>query len=110
MSCELLVVAGGKHGLLATGPPEKSLANIQVHLSPSSVLSLPCLPPLSAMWTTLSAFKKKSKLEEASLTVQWLRLCLPIKGVQVRLLGLIPGWRAKIPHASRPKNQNFKQK
>ena len=24
--------------------------------------------------------------------------------------GLIPGWGAKIPHASRPKNQNIKQK
>ena len=24
--------------------------------------------------------------------------------------GSIPGWRAKIPHASRPKNQNIKQK
>ena len=25
-------------------------------------------------------------------------------------VGLIPGWEAKIPHASRPKNQNVKQK
>ena len=41
-----------------------------------------------------------------SLVVQWLRLCLPVKGVQV----LIPGQGAKIPHASRPKNQNIKQK
>ena len=24
--------------------------------------------------------------------------------------GLIPGWGAKIPHTSRPKNQNIKQK
>ena len=24
--------------------------------------------------------------------------------------GLIPGWGAKIPHASRPKNQNIKRK
>ena len=24
--------------------------------------------------------------------------------------GLIPGWGAKIPHASRPKNQNIEQK
>ena len=25
-------------------------------------------------------------------------------------VGLIPAWGAKIPHASRPKNQNIKQK
>ena len=25
-------------------------------------------------------------------------------------MGSIPGWGAKIPHASRPKNQNIKQK
>ena len=25
-------------------------------------------------------------------------------------VGSIPGWGAKIPHASRPKNQNIKQK
>ena len=25
-------------------------------------------------------------------------------------VGLIPGWQAKVPHASQPKNQNIKQK
>ena len=25
-------------------------------------------------------------------------------------VGLIPGWGAKIPHVSRPKNENIKQK
>ena len=39
-----------------------------------------------------------------SLAVQWLRLYVPMQGVA----GLIPGRGAKIPHASRPKNQNIK--
>ena len=37
-----------------------------------------------------------------SLAVQWLRLC---GGA-----GSVPGWGAKIPHASWPKRQNIKQK
>ena len=41
-----------------------------------------------------------------SLAVQWLRLHLPMQEVQV--WSLVGG--AKIPHASRPKNQNIKQK
>ena len=36
--------------------------------------------------------------------VQQLRLCLSMQGV-----GSIPGWGAKIPHASAPKNQSVKQ-
>ena len=39
------------------------------------------------------------------VTVQWLRLC-----PQHRSVGFIPGCGAKIPHASRPQNQNIKQK
>ena len=41
-----------------------------------------------------------------SLVVQWLRLRLPMQGGA----GSIPGWGAKIPQASGPKNQNIKQK
>ena len=40
-----------------------------------------------------------------SLAVQWLRLPSRAEGV-----GSIPGWGIKIPLASRPKNQNIKQK
>ena len=36
-----------------------------------------------------------------SLAVQWLRLCLPMRGT-----GSIPDRGAKIPHASGPKSQN----
>ena len=42
---------------------------------------------------------------ETSLVAQWLRLCLPTGGVR-----LIPGHRAKIPHASQPEDQKMKQK
>ena len=41
-----------------------------------------------------------------SLVVQWLRLRLSMRTVQVQSLG----WGAKIPHASWPKNHNMKQK
>ena len=41
-----------------------------------------------------------------SLEAQWLRLRLPMRGC----VGSIPGRGAKIPHASRPKNQNIKKK
>ena len=41
-----------------------------------------------------------------SLLDQWLRLRLPMQGVQ----GSIPNRGFKIPHASRPKHQNMKQK
>ena len=41
-----------------------------------------------------------------SMAVQWLRLHLPTQGGE----GSIPGGRAKIPHASQPKNQNIEQK
>ena len=35
-----------------------------------------------------------------SLAVQWWRLTF-----NVEVAGLIPGWGAKVPHSSRPKNQ-----
>ena len=38
-----------------------------------------------------------------SLVVEALRLCLPMQAK-------IPGWDTKIPHASRPKSQNIKQR
>ena len=38
--------------------------------------------------------------------VQWLRLRASTTGA----MGSIPSWGAKIPHGSRPKNQNIKQK
>ena len=41
-----------------------------------------------------------------SLVVLWLRIHLPFQ----RGVGLIPGQGGKIPHASRPKKQNIKQK
>ena len=41
-----------------------------------------------------------------SLAVQWLRLCTS----NSRAVDSIPGQKAKIPHASRPRNQNIKQK
>ena len=37
--------------------------------------------------------------------IQWLRLCLPMRGES-----LILGWEATIPHAWQPKNQDIKQK
>ena len=49
--------------------------------------------------------KKKVKIQGTSLGVQWLRLCLPIQGVK----GSVPGQKAKISHASQPKDQNIKQ-
>ena len=42
-----------------------------------------------------------------SLAVQWLRLRLPMQWVRE---GSIPGWGAKIPHASWKNPQNIKQK
>jgi len=44
--------------------------------------------------------KQESNLQETSLAVWWLRLCLPIAGVA----DSIPGWEGKIPHTSRPEN------
>ena len=49
--------------------------------------------------------KKKVKIQGTSLGVQWLRLCLLIQGVK----GSVPGQKAKISHASQPKDQNIKQ-
>jgi len=40
------------------------------------------------------------------LGVQWLRLSLPEQGIWI----LIPGWGAKIQHASWPKKQNIKHR
>ena len=51
--------------------------------------------------------KKEISFEGTSLAVQWLRLCLTGKGVLVR--SLVEELRAKIPHASRPKNIKEKQ-
>lgn len=47
----------------------------------------------------------KKNNQETALAVQWLRLPSRARGK-----GSIPGWRAKIPHGSCPKNQNIKQK
>ena len=50
----------------------------------------------------------KNVLRGTSLVVQWLRLHVPMQRVQAP--GAVPGQRAKIPHASRPKTQNITQK
>ena len=44
---------------------------------------------------------------ETSLTAQWM---MTTSSSSARRMGLIPGRGAKLPHASRPKNQNIKQK
>ena len=44
---------------------------------------------------------------ETSLTAQWM---MTTSSSSARGMGLIPGRGAKLPHASRPKNQNIKQK
>ena len=38
--------------------------------------------------------------------VSWLRFCFPVQG----FVDSIPGWGVKIPHVSRPKTKNIKQK
>ena len=48
----------------------------------------------------------KAYVRGTSLAVQWLRLHLPVQGVRVRSLVR----ERRFPHASRPKNQNMKQK
>ena len=55
-------------------------------------------------WIETKAFAQE--LQRTSLAVQWLRLHLPVQGDA----GSIPSEGTKIPHASRPKNQNIKQK
>ena len=45
-------------------------------------------------------------LQGTSPVAQWLRLHLPLQGVKCST----PGWGAKIPYASQPKNQQVKQK
>ena len=75
--------------------------------SPHSVKSAATSMPggFFFLWSgTGAAFHSKRKNLGTSLAVQWLSL-LKAGGA-----GLIPGWGAKIPHASWLKNQNIKQK
>ena len=67
--------------------------------------ALQCLWPISLSFLI---FHVKDNTCGTSLAVQRLRLCLPMQGDT----GLIPGGGAKIPRASRPKNQSkdIKQK
>ena len=49
---------------------------------------------------------KLKRVPGTFLVVQWLRLHIPMQGG----VSSIPGWRAKIKHALRSKNQNIRQK
>ena len=95
--------ANSPEGSRRRGPLLKSIPSNYTIFTPSSWS--PCT--LKTLTSKVNLLKKKKEgMRGTSLVVQWLRLCLPVKGVQV----LIPGQGAKIPHASRPKNQNIKQK
>ena len=50
---------------------------------------------------TIFKYYNLRNLQGISLAVQWLRLQLPMQGVQVQHLALEAG----IPHASQPKNK-----